>query len=454
MKTNSSITRDHAVASTSTKFRRWGVLLVCFAAVVALLLITNNPGLDSPIVSAQRLGRPSGPEKTDPLLVDQVVNQQDGSVVVPVGKIDALIANQAQGKSLREIVRVFSGGVQIDNPALGAGLIPKSAVFTAESRSLVLTGDLGGSEVLVDVRFVESDDDSLVVVRDVYLDGVAADISFGRGLPFQIDQKSSAEAGSPDIGSKNGVMNAAVATPQPTMSSILGVSNSDAGITNGKVDMDCGKSWNGYYAINDQLGKYKLTLRGNNFGSTRGTVTLAGRNVTISSWSNTSIVIDPTLPWNSGPVCTIMKIRTANGATLDYGMNIVPAVRTRIYGQCTYEVARTRLEMGMSPSPTAYSNYATITGSYVPKAGDQYQWNTSVGKHTAIVTAVSAPVSSTGGIKKWTITVRERNADCRNGVRTYSTTFQTKTTGSSTTVQSYPKSSSGANTTLFWAAWR
>lgn len=134
------------------------------------------------------------------------------------------------------------------------------------------------------------------------------------------------------------------------------------------------------------------------------------------------------------------------GGVLNWGLNIVSAIKTRIFGQCTHHVAWYRLRMGKQPSPTAYGGYTTITGSYVPTVGDQYQFNNR--QHTAILVGVSGPALSTGGVKTWTLTISEQNADARNNVRQYTTYFKTKTVGTSTSVLDYPRASYN---TSYWS---
>lgn len=422
-------------------------LLTKSILVIAVVLVAMLMG--TPTYQAQEQASDKGQENQSASNGSIIADQTENSFRVAGKRINSLIASQVRGGVTRELMRIFSGGVLIDSSDLVSGLVRKSGRYYPDSRVLVVTDDLNGSKVIEDIHFLEADD-STVILRDIYLDGETADLALGRGLPFRIDSGKT----------KNGSdFEAAVATP--FISQIDGFSDYNTGITHGKVDMSCGSTWNGYYAINDQPGSFKLTLTGSNFGTTPGSVTLAGYNVAIAQdryrrflWSNTSIVIDPTMPYYSGPVCTLLKITTASGGVLNYGINIVPAIRSRIYGQCTYHVALTRLQMGMNPSSTAYDGYSPINGSYGPRAGDQYQWQYQCGpatcKHTAIVVGVSGPVTSPGGIRTWNLTIREQNADCRNNVRSYPTQFQTRTVGTTTSVTSYPKSSWGASCTLYY----
>jgi len=113
-------------------------------------------------------------------------------------------------------------------------------------------------------------------------------------------------------------------------------------------------------------------------------------------------------------------------------VGVVPAIHSRVYGQCAWFVAYKRLSFGKLPSTSAYSGYANITTSWTPATGDQLQWQ---GVHTAIITGVS-PVAVKGNTKTWTLNVEEYNADCRNSWHQYPTTFSV--IGNSIT---YPQSS-------------
>lgn len=218
------------------------------------------------------------------------------------------------------------------------------------------------------------------------------------------------------------VATAAVTTNSATPFTISGYSDYNVGITNGVVSMDCGGSYNGYRAVNDATGIFWWSISGPNFGNQKGTATLGGQSVNIISWSASTVRIDPTVPWSSGPMSTMLKVRTASGVEYSQGVQIVPAIQTRIFGQCTYHVARRRKEMGLQPSPSAYGSYRAIDRSYVPRRGDQYQWNTALGKHTAILESVSGPIVK-NGVSTYTLTVSEMNMDCRNGTRQFTTTF-------------------------------
>lgn len=216
---------------------------------------------------------------------------------------------------------------------------------------------------------------------------------------------------------------AAQANTGPQITGIAGVTNADAGITNGLADMPCGTLYNGYRVINNATGVYPWTLSGQNFGSAPGTVLLGGRAVKILSWQSNAITIDPTLPWAATPSQMSLDVRTATGQlTPSQSIQVAPAISSRIYGQCTYHVALRRFQMGLVPSPYAYSGYATITSTYVPRRGDQYKW---AAPHTAIIEAVSGPVTN-NGTSTYTITIGEQNADCRNGIDQFVTTFAVK----------------------------
>lgn len=356
--------------------------------------------------------------------------------ILSAEEIEALIENQANGQPKVMRTRVYYNGELVDSNQSPVEIERTQAVFDPASRSLVVKGTLNGEAVVEDIRFLEFNE-KLYVLRDVYPDNAEVDFGLGRATPVRLDDDAENSVQADNLQAAQ-VSAAAV----PTITSIGGTTSYDAGITNGRVDMSCGRNWNGYRVVNDQTDAYHWYVFGNNFGSTPGRVTLAGRAVPVvtNGWSSTRLEIAPTLPYNSGPLSTTLTI-TASTGTLNYGVSIVPAVRTHIYGQCTWHVAVTRLNMGKQPSPTAYGGYSSITQSYVPQRGDQLKWGPGNGTHTAIITAVSGPTQSSGGYKTWNLTVSEYNSRCTNAPNTYLTSFQSRTVNGSTTVTRYPQSS-------------
>jgi hypothetical protein len=345
-------------------------------------------------------------------------------------EIEGLIENLANGQPLVIKTRMFSSGDLIEVNQRTIEVQRANAVFDLESKSLVVKGQLDNEPVIEDIRFLEFQD-KFYVLRDIYPDNGEVDFSLGRGTPVSLDEVES-QGASTDWQSVQ-----AAAAAAPVIAEITGATNNASGITKGRVDMSCGGTYNGYYVVNDQTGSYHWIILGSNFGTTPGRVTLAGRVAPIAAngWSPTRIEVSPTVPYNWGPMSTSLTISTSNG-TINKGVSIVPAVRTRIFGQCTWHVAVTRLNMGKQPSSSAYGGYSSITSSYVPQRGDQLQFSGSGGKHAAIITGVGGPTQS-GGITKWTLTVSEVNYDCKNSLRTYITTFETRYGQ----VYQYPRSS-------------
>src|SRR5207244_301513 len=128
----------------------------------------------------------------------------------------------------------------------------------------------------------------------------------------------------------------------------------------------------------------------------------------------------------------IMTINASTGSA-SYYVWYVPSIRGRIYQQCTWFVARTRLSMGLQPSPTAYDNYNTITPQWIPRNGDQLAW---LRRHQGIITGVFG-YSQPGGYTTWTLTVEEYNSKCQNNYNRYTATFQTQTINGQTRITQY-----------------
>ena len=342
--------------------------------------------------------------------------------------VDEFLKALGHGSSEVTRTRVFLGGRLVPGAEQSLpGVIRESGIYDPATGTLYVVGTIGQETVIEDIRTLSAEG-AVFLLRDIHLNGSVGAVATARSIPVLLTSSK------------------ALAPPQ--VSSISGVTSSAAGISNGRVDMSCGTTWNGSLVINDQTGVYPWTLNGLNFGSTAGTVTVGDRIAAVTSWTSTRIVANPTSSPSWGPATTLVKIAASTGSST-FGVGFAPSIRSRIYGQCTHWVAYKRLSMGLQPSLTAYGNYTTITAQWVPRSGDQLQWS---GHHTAIVTGVSGPVSGTGGYKTYTLTISERNADCRNTIHTYQTEFQTRTVSGVTTITKYPKSSVtslGSSTTYY-----
>lgn len=222
------------------------------------------------------------------------------------------------------------------------------------------------------------------------------------------------------------------AASAPLISSISGISSDDAGISNGAASMSCGSTWNRWRILNDQPGLYTWTLNGSGFGTSPGTVTLQGIPAPITSWSNTKIQINPTLSlvlfgvpeYAARDMDIRVEVRTVTGDAVSRIEQVVPSLRSRIYQQCTWHVAKRRLEMGLKPSPTAYlTGYTTIDKSWQPHAGDQLRWDLTSGRHAAIIESVSGP-STVGTKTVYGIRISQYNRGCDNMYSVYDTTFE------------------------------
>ncbi|HKV09301.1 MAG TPA: hypothetical protein VJ725_14250 [Thermoanaerobaculia bacterium] len=324
-----------------------------------------------------------------------------------------------------ERIRVFQGS-RLLSEGTAPSIERQSAILNLWTGSVFTVGSSGNRTVIEDLRPLIHRG-TLYVLRDIYLDGEAADLSVGRSLPVLLEQLS------PD-----GVRLAgAAATAAPKISSLSGVTSDAAGISNGRAAMSCGKTWNDHMVINNEQGMYPWTINGSNFGTSKGTLAIGSLKPAAKSWTSTQIVTDPTLSKDSSPVCTTLTV-TASTGSATYGVNIAPAIKSRIYGQCSWYVALKRLNLGLQPSPSAYGGYSSITADWVPKVGDQLHW---ASKHTAIITGVKGPTSQAGGYTSYTVTIEEYNADCRNSFNRYTSEFQIQTVSGKKSITKYPKSS-------------
>lgn len=356
---------------------------------------------------------------------------------VDANGVETLLATIAHGRSRSVTTRVFVGGEQITIHDVAIDIFVRhEAIFEPSSRTITVKGEIDSRPVLEELRLIDSAG-VLYVIRDLYLDAGYDTERVGRSIPAPVSEPEVAagDGNSPkDAEIEPSITIQAVAAPY--VQSIAGDTISAAGVTNGLVSMDCGQAYNGGRAVNDNSDTYAWYINGGNFGSTTGSVTLAGIPCRIVSWSSTRIVVYPSVPYYWGPICALLTVRVSSGGSTIYGVSVVPAIRSRIFGQCTHHVALSRINMGRQPSPTAYGGYSAITTSYEPRVGDQMQWQ---GRHTAIITAVNAYYS--GGWRRYNVQISERNADCHNGLNVYWDYFEVGVVNGQTRVTHYIQSS-------------
>lgn len=169
-----------------------------------------------------------------------------------------------------------------------------------------------------------------------------------------------------------------------------------------------------------------FTILGMNFGSQIGSIQFLDASlqpipVTINpmQWLNNQVTISAKSLYNFtstnvGRAAWVRVSRDRNpppasypGAGILQVKGFVGVIKARGYGQCTWYVAKRRLDVNRSiPSPGAYTITASITPSYVPQMWDVLSYGTS---HASIIT--SNPVRTTSsGMTTWTFVVSEMNA--------------------------------------------
>ncbi|HKR65268.1 MAG TPA: hypothetical protein VJZ00_16165, partial [Thermoanaerobaculia bacterium] len=325
---------------------------------------------------------------------------------------------------VRRVTRVFERGALIQTDDAETAFEPIESVFNASDAAVVSSGMLWGVAAKQDIRFVHTETEAWLI-NDVYVSWQPDDVFVGRARAVSLDQPLP----------RSDLTTLATAPPAPAVTSIAGVfTDSSIGIVKGIVSMGtCGGSWDGAMAINNEPGPYTWLVNGRNFGTQRGTVVVGGVSAQIIAWSATQIHINPTIYYRAAPMTAVVSVKLPTGTSTTSAIGVAPAIKTRVYGQCTWYVARTRIDMGKQPSPGAYTGYSPITATYVPAVGDQLHW---LSRHTAIITAVGAPKTQ-GETTTWSVTVEEYNADCKNGFNRYTTSFIIRTVkGQKTLVQS------------------
>ncbi|MFL6264347.1 MAG: hypothetical protein ACJ76Y_32060 [Thermoanaerobaculia bacterium] len=411
--------------------RHRSTLLALSMSLVVASLVASSTAAQT-LRPGQREER--SPESLRAALLTSVAIETEGAFLMdPSGEfvkiegpedLESFVGNLGHGLPQVLRTRVFAAGRLVSEGESSALSIDRQeGIYNRNTGSLFVVGGLGNHVTIEDLRTLE-DSGKVFILRDIYLDGEVADLRVGRSLPVRLESTGAKVSSTPQV------------------SSLSGVTSSAAGVSNGRVAMgSCGGTYDGGMALNDQPGIYPWTINGTNFGSSTGQVAFAGQTVpTRSPWTSTKIIAEPTIAAGFSPATALLKVTTASGTSTSYGVSFVPAIRSRVYGQCTWFVALTRLQMGLQPSPTAYGGYSSITAQWVPKPGDQLAW---LGKHTAIITAVSVTIEA-GGVKAYTLTIKQYNADCHNSPGTYSAYFKVRTLNGQTSVTQYPQSSVSA----------
>jgi hypothetical protein len=245
----------------------------------------------------------------------------------------------------------------------------------------------------------------------------------------------------------------------PSVTAIHGANNALTGITDGCIDMTWGKTYNGLRVVNDKAGVYRWTLTGRNFGpattqfpAAKGTVRLNGRAVPIVSWTDTEIVCDPsgaqinpTVPWNWGPMCTTLQVVRCDGRSVSMAVNICPSVNGVIYGQCVFYTMIRRAQMsGNYPIYYPFTSFNLIGAGWVPQRGDLLCWTGGI-PHQVIIESVQRTVNGNRII--YTLGISQQNADLKNGISTFTTFFVVTNTG---VVMQRPQFANGSATATGW----
>lgn len=177
------------------------------------------------------------------------------------------------------------------------------------------------------------------------------------------------------------------------------------------------------------------TIRGKGFGPIRGTIVI-GRGyyrVWVTSWSDTLIRARVASEFASTPQrradLTVFALGVPPVTTF---VDVIPAISTRPYGQCTWHVAKRRIEVGRSiPSPSAYNTNVKVDGSYEPRAFDVIHFKPTV-EHTVFVESAARRVMTDD--RKGNRTIRfdlgisQYNARYDEVLSTYATTHDVRET--------------------------
>jgi hypothetical protein len=166
-------------------------------------------------------------------------------------------------------------------------------------------------------------------------------------------------------------------------------------------------------------GQTEWIVKGNNFGTARGSVTFIGVPfiVTQTTWlSNTSIKlrVKSTGTRATPTIFGQLKVITSSGlSVVKTGILIVPTINSRQYGQCTWWATARRIETGRSVQlrGQSYSGGRVIGTDYIPEVGHLLM-RPAAPQHQAFIETVSTTSTNWANnqrIHTYTISISEAN---------------------------------------------
>jgi hypothetical protein len=237
----------------------------------------------------------------------------------------------------------------------------------------------------------------------------------------------------------------------PTIDSITGYSDSVGvkdGRWTGQPSTAPGSASNQYKNLlasdsynygNDSANPYYWDIKGRNFGVTKGTVSIGPNpspftSITIVSWTANTVRIKAVATRSYLKSGIKVKVKTSTGvSSAEFNDASVGIIKSRGCGQCTWFVAKTRLDNSLSIPSSAYSTTAAIpavgasASDYRPAKWDCLNYS---GRHVAIITSAPTQTNNTDGSITFTFTVSEYNATWNEALSTSTRTYKvSKLTG-------------------------
>jgi hypothetical protein len=172
---------------------------------------------------------------------------------------------------------------------------------------------------------------------------------------------------------------------------------------------------------------YYWDIHGSNFGDQEGTVQVGPApspfsSVIVVSWTPTKIRLKAVANRSYRASAITLRVIASSGLMSPlYRDNAVGLIKSRGFGQCTWEVAYQRLAAGLPIPERAYPSGTAIDRNYVPQRYDILFWSDA---HTAIITSEPVYVVAADRLKTWTFTVTERNARWNEEATTRISTFK------------------------------
>jgi hypothetical protein len=179
----------------------------------------------------------------------------------------------------------------------------------------------------------------------------------------------------------------------------------------------------------DADGILPLVISGAGFGTTRGGIAFSNGSFSAGdpkniAWSDRTITFYPVSLLSATPdkVVTITITRADGSRIVIPPVNLVPSIRTRVYGQCTWWTALRRIQtigrgaQSGGTTSSAYTGNVLLDANYVPAKYDVWMAR-QPDIHQAFVEAVTSTILSDNNavrLREYVVTMSQYNSNAHD----------------------------------------